>query len=105
MIARTLGKRGDGLWIAVFTLVCLYGSASMSQAGESRGMTIPLRTTKIQKDDWFVYRMNGELIKDTAIEIDNDGDHYMVKYTSEKFDDNGTSLSVIEAAQYFTIEQ
>lgn len=105
MIARTLGKRGDGLWIAVFTLVCLYGSASMSQAGESRGMTIPLRTTKIQKGDWFVYRMNGELIKDTATEVDNDGDDYLVKYTSEKFDDNGNSLSVMEAAQFLSIEK
>mgnify|MGYP003623395170 FL=1 len=96
MAVKTLGKRGVGLGIAFFAIVCLYGSASTLQAGESRGLTIPLRTTKIQKGDWFVFRMNGELIKETATEIDNDGDDYLVKYTSEKFDDNGNCLSVKE---------
>lgn len=90
------------LGIALFMCAYALGNVSSVAAGE---MAIPMRTPKIQKGDWFLFRLNGELIKETAVEIEKTDDDLMVKYTIEKFDDNGTSQSTTEAAQFLSYEQ
>lgn len=104
MVANMTAKHGYVLSIPLIALIIM-GGISQAKAGEALGTAIPLRTTKIQKGDWFLFRLNGELIKETAIEVDNTEDDPMVKYTIEKFDDNGISLSVMEAAQFLSFEK
>lgn len=104
MVDRMVRKHSAAAGIVLFAFVCAWSQAAVF-AGEQRGAAFPLRTPKIQKGDWFFFRLNDELIKETAVEVEKDGADILVKYTIEKFDNNGNSVSVQDAAQFLSSER
>lgn len=95
----TLSVRRIVLFILVAGLAC-----ADADAGEARG-TVPLRADKVREGDWILYRMNGELVKETAIKVERFEDEVLVNYVIEKYAENGAPASREEVSHFLSLER
>lgn len=98
-IARTLRLAPFFAFVA-----CLASVAFDAAAGEARG-AMPLRADKVREGDWILYRMNGELVKETAMTIERFEDDVLINYSIEKFAPDGAPSSREEVSHFLSIEK